>query len=331
MKLDLGSWVEKRQAFGLRGVPAFAGISGGRTSAMMSAMLDPRVVLTFQNTGREHPNTLTFLQRLEDALQRPIVWLEWRPPPQKGDPPRKFGFEVISFRTAARNGEPFRACLQALADFRATKGEEPIAPWAKSRICTAYLKHKVKDHYVESLEIDAYDTLVGLRYDEPHRVSNLQERDTQRRIFRCPLFDAGIMKDDVLAFWSRQSFDLELQDYQGNCTACFLKDQSDLSRVLGEEETDAEWWEGMETDFENFGGQRFPGYRQLRAERPVRLAIEGALRAGEVPVSDGTLDAKRFRLVMLQEKKRLAGEREAFSCACEQTVALADGLEDAAQ
>ena len=32
--------------------PSFAGISGGRTSAMMAALLDPRVQLCFENTGQ---------------------------------------------------------------------------------------------------------------------------------------------------------------------------------------------------------------------------------------------------------------------------------------
>lgn len=34
---------------------------------------------------------------------------------------------------------------------------------------------------------------------------------------------------------------------------------------------------------------------------------------------DGTLDPRRFRLVVLQERRRLRGEDRGFSCACEAT------------
>lgn len=98
----------------------------------------------------------------------------------------------------------------------------------------------------------------------------------------------------------------------------------DLSRVLGEPEADAEWWFAMEDRYADFGGRSFEGYRQLAAERETRLAIEAALRGGEAPTNNGPLDARRFRLVTLQEKRRLAGDAPAFSCSCEGSIALAD-------
>lgn len=84
-----------------------AGVSGGRTSALMALEYLPKdTVLCFQNTGREHQKTLDFLARLEDDLQRPIVRLEWRAPAQ-GEPPSKATFEVVSHAQLARRGEPF--------------------------------------------------------------------------------------------------------------------------------------------------------------------------------------------------------------------------------
>jgi 3'-phosphoadenosine 5'-phosphosulfate sulfotransferase (PAPS reductase)/FAD synthetase len=314
--------------FQLGSVPAFAGISGGRTSAFMGHLLDPRVLLNFQNTGREHPKTLDYLDELAHFFRRPITWLEFRPPRIKGAPPKDFEFAVVNYKTADRSGGPFRAMLEAVRDYRATKGLGPIAPWARSRICTAYLKHRVMDNYIRSLGIETYDSFIGLRRDEPDRVYRLKDRETANRGYRVPLFKAGITKPQVLAFWKAQSFDLQLEDYQGNCTACFLKDQSDIARVLGEPETDAAYWEAMERDFPKFGGQNFPGYVQLRKEGPVRKAMEVALRASAEPVNDGTLDPKRFRLVLLQEKRRLKGERDAFSCACEQSIAISDDETD---
>lgn len=313
-------------------VPAFAGISGGRTSAMMAALLDPRVKLCFENTGREHSKTLEFLLRLADGLKREIVWLEFRPPKVKGAPPRDFGFEVVTYETATkRSGALFEALLQALADYRATKDLGPVVPWPRSRICTAYLKHRVQAAYqrdVHGVDVDdTHEEYVGLRADEPDRIARLVSKATQARTYCTPLGDAGITKMDVNRFWSRQSFDLELDhDRQGNCGACFLKDHADVSRVLGEPETDAAWWIDLQRRYPGFGGKNFPGYAQLLKERPVRLAIELALADGRDPfsVNDGTLTPRRFKLVVKNERQYMAGERAAFSCACEGSITLAD-------
>jgi 3'-phosphoadenosine 5'-phosphosulfate sulfotransferase (PAPS reductase)/FAD synthetase len=325
MGFRLGQWAKVREHFASSDVPAFSGVSGGRTSGMMAALHGRDVVLTFQNTGREHAKTYDFLERLDEALGKRLVLLEFRPPKKKGAPPREFRFEIVTHKTLARDGSPFSEFLQGLANYRRIhKGLGPISPWAMQRICTAYMKRRVQQRYIESLGIDTYDSFVGLRADEPERVHRLTARDTQDKTFRCPLYDAGITVDHVREFWNRQPFDLELEPHQGNCTACFLKDQGDLARVLGEEETDAGWWLQLEKRYANFGGQNFPGYAQLLLEREPRLAIERELRAGREPTSSGVLEPKRFRLVVLQEKRRLAGERTTFSCNCEASGTITD-------
>lgn len=324
MMLDLGDkaqWIAAG-SFAYGGVPSFAGISGGRTSAFMAALLDERVTLCFENTGREHPKTLEFLQRLSDALRRKIIWLEWRPPKRAGAPPREFQFEEVSYETATRTGALFEGMLQALADYRKeAKGLGSVAPWARSRICTAYLKFKTQAAYIRACGVgdnEAREQYVGLRADEPARVSRLHSRQTQALSYRTPLFEAGITKQMVNEFWARQPFDLELDhDRQGNCTGCFLKDHADLSRVLGEPETDAAWWEGIARRFPGFGGHSFPGYEQLLAEREPRLAIAEQLRAGTEIVDTGVLPPKRFKQVVTSERKYAAGDRAAFSCMCE--------------
>lgn len=294
---------------------------------MMAALMPESIPLLFQNTGREHEETLIFLVRLEEALQRPITWLELRAPKRKGAPPREFQYEIVNFKTASRKGEPFRIMLESLRDYRATKGVGPIAPWARQRICTAYLKHRTQENYLRNgLKVDSYDSFIGLRADEPDRVSAIMARETQTKGYRCPLHAVGITKPHVLEFWGWQSFDLRLNDYQGNCTACFLKDQADIARSLGEPGTDPDWWIEMEGLFPDFGGRNFPGYEQLAAERDPRLAIEKVLRADENAVPENTfrLQERRFKLVVKQEARRIKEGSAHFSCSCEQTVALAE-------
>lgn len=337
MKLRLGKWADHQGQgqFAYPNEPAFAGISGGRTSAMMAALLDPQVNLCFENTGREAEATLQFLLRLEDAIERKITWLEWRPPPRRGDRPNKFGFEVVDYQTATKqSGVLFDALQQALADYRQTKGLGPIVPHPTMRICTGYLKHKTQTAYMRSIGVadsDPHTQYVGLRVDEPERIARLIDKETQARSYKCPLAAVGITKQDVNEFWASQPFDLGIpHDRWGNCTVCFLKDHADQSRMLGEEEADSAWWIDIQRRYPGFGGNSHPGYAQLLKERPVRLAIEKALIEGRDPMTcdDGTLDKRRFKLVVTNEKRYFANDRVAFSCACESSYGIGEDDED---
>lgn len=281
-KLDLGDWVRFYASgpFAYGDVPSFAGISFGRTSAMMAALLDPRVVFCFENTGKEDERTLEFGARLQDALQREIAWLEWRPPRRKGAPPKEFGFEIVTYQTATRGMSLMRDMLRALADYRATKGLGPVVPYHAQRTCTAYLKHRVQRAYMQSLGIGIGDDqiqYIGLRVDEPDRLSNLRAAETSARSYLTPLADANIAKADVMSLWSHQSFDLELpNEWDGNCNKCFLKDDAHLSRKMGDDPGDAQEWIDLQHEFPGFGGKQKHSYAQLLSERPTRLMIESS-------------------------------------------------------
>lgn len=321
--MKLGKWSSTK--FDGGDIPSIAGISGGETSGMMAALLDWRTVLAFENTGRESNRTYEYLGELADGLQREIVWMEYRPPRKKGDRPCKSRFQVVSPDRADRTGAPFEMLMEALNAFRAAKGKGPIAPWWKSRICTTYMKTRTARNYVIARGWTTWNEFVGLRADEPDRVRKLRVGVPKRIGRYAPLFDAGITKEDVREFWDAQSFKLGLDPIMGNCTGCFLKDQADLSRALAQPETDAEWWAKQESRWPGWGGQNFAGYRRLASEAEPRLAIERALRAGETPVSDGGIpDARRFHLVVIQEKKRLARQVMPFSCGCEGSQAMAE-------
>lgn len=341
MKLDLAGLTHLRAA-GPFALPAdhkgIAGISGGRTSALMAALLDERVTLCFQNTGLEHEETLVFLEHLQDALGREIVWLEWRPPPARGGRPKNFRYEKVSFQTATRGGELFRGLLECLAEFRRmqkgiTERDGKIAPHQNLRICTSYLKHRVQRRYAQEVLGFTRDDLrieyAGLRADEPARVSRRNKLSTSVMTLAAPLSDAQITKADVYSFWRRQSFDLGLEhSRQGNCGGCFLKSDADLSRVLGEEWCNAQWWIDIQKDFPGFGGTSQRSYAELLNELPTRLKIAKALQAGQVPVDDGRLNPKRFLNVVKNERMYLKGEIAEFSCACESSLLLGDENDD---
>jgi 3'-phosphoadenosine 5'-phosphosulfate sulfotransferase (PAPS reductase)/FAD synthetase len=326
--LILGRFEALRHFFRSRGRRTIAGISGGQTSATMAALCDASILFSFQNTGKEERRTYLFLERLAEALRRQITWLEYRPPAERGAPPAAARFAVVNAKTADRSGGPFEMMMDAINAYRRSIGKGPIAPWWRSRICTTYMKTRLARRFVESLGWDGHDEFVGLRADEPTRVERLRS-GVPKRIGRfAPLSAAGITVQDVAEFWAAQPFQLGLPSHLGNCTGCFLKDQTDLSRAL-DETGDVEFWASMQEHYPGFGGKNFAGYRQLATEASIRRKIEAALRAGIAPQNEG-IDPKRFKLVVIQERKRIAGEVAQFSCACEgsDTLAQMDDVEE---
>jgi 3'-phosphoadenosine 5'-phosphosulfate sulfotransferase (PAPS reductase)/FAD synthetase len=308
--------------------PCIAGVSGGSTSGVMAALLSAAVLMSFQNTGKEHALTYEFLEALADAIGREIVWLEYRPPASRGAPPAAARFAVVTPRTADRSGGPFEMMMMdAINAYRAAIGKGPIAPWWRSRICTTYMKTRLARRYVESLGWNGHDELVGLRADEPDRVAKLRVGVPKRIGRHAPLSVAGFTANDVAAFWGEQSFRLNLPPHLGNCTGCFLKDQADQSRAL-DQNGDVDYWAGMQERHPGFGGKNHPGYRRLAAEAPSRYAIEAALLAGRTPDNENGMESRRFKLVVIQERKRLAGQVAPFSCACEGSDALAQMDDD---
>jgi 3'-phosphoadenosine 5'-phosphosulfate sulfotransferase (PAPS reductase)/FAD synthetase len=110
--------------------PALISFSGGRTSGyMLRKILDAHegrlpqgIVAAFANTGKEMPQTLDFVRDCGERWGVQSVWLEYNPAlPEK--------FEVVTYKTASRSGEPFERLL-------ANRG---MLPNPVTRFCTAEL------------------------------------------------------------------------------------------------------------------------------------------------------------------------------------------------
>lgn len=213
--------------------------SGGRTSAYMlhqvleaNGPLPDRVVVSFQNTGREMPETLDFVQECGERWGVRIVWLEYRP-----EAPR---FEVVSHNSASRNGEPFEALIR----------KRKFLPNRVTRFCTGDMKIKPMTRYLRSLGWDGWYVATGIRADEPDRLgAKIGAR--QRWAPWYPLAAAGVSRHDVAAFWERQPFDLRLPNVKGrtslgNCDGCFLKSEAARAALVRDYPERAQWWSDME-------------------------------------------------------------------------------------
>jgi 3'-phosphoadenosine 5'-phosphosulfate sulfotransferase (PAPS reductase)/FAD synthetase len=194
--------------------------SGGRTSAYMlfrELPITEQTIVCFANTGKERLETLEFVRDCQQYFKTPIVWLEYCPSNK---------FKVVDFETASRKGEPFSALIE----------KRGYLPNVVTRFCTQDLKIRVIKNYLNSIGINEWDSLVGIRYDEPRRYSKLiAQNDTGKNKWdnSAPLYRDKITKVDVLAFWGGMPFGLNLHGDEGNCDLCFLKGKNKLIKLIG--------------------------------------------------------------------------------------------------
>ena len=221
--------------------PTCISFSGGRTSAYMlwrvlqsnGGKLPGDVIVCFANTGKEDEATLEFVRDCSVSWNVPITWLEWRDTEEK--------FEVVTFETASRNGEPFEALIR----------KRNYLPNPVTRFCTIDLKIRPIGRYLLSLGMADTKTeaenmsMIGMRADEQRRAAKIADKS------RIPLVTACITKEDVGAFWRSQSFDLNLPNnngvtMHGNCDLCFLKGGAQILSLIAEKPERAVWWANIE-------------------------------------------------------------------------------------
>jgi 3'-phosphoadenosine 5'-phosphosulfate sulfotransferase (PAPS reductase)/FAD synthetase len=210
--------------------------SGGRTSAYMlhqileaNGDLPSRVEVTFQNTGREMPQTLDFVAEVGRRWGVMVTWLEYRPVSPL--------FEVVGYQGASRNGEPFDALIK----------RKSALPNQAQKWCSAELKTLTAKRYLVSRGWKQWTSAVGFRADEMHRVPYQDSRANSW----LPLRQSGVTRQNVADFWRAQPFDLDLplvagKTIGGNCDGCFLKSERFLSALAREMPDRHAWWETAE-------------------------------------------------------------------------------------
>lgn len=215
--------------------PALISFSGGRTSGYMlwhildahDGKLPDDVHVCFANTGKEREETLRFVHECATRWSVRVNWLE------RFEGAR--GFRDVGFNSASRAGEPFEALISA-------KG---YLPNSVTRFCTLELKVRVMRDFARAMDWRRWDSVVGLRADEPQRAVRAIARNASgKEPFRAilPLYQAGVTNRDVRAWWREQSFDLGLLPFEGNCDACFLKARPKLLEVERTRPGTLDWW-----------------------------------------------------------------------------------------
>lgn len=243
--------------------PTCISFSGGRTSAYMlwrvlqahDMSLPPDAVVCFANTGKEDEATLRFVQECSERWGVHITWLEY----QQAEP----RFRVVTYKTANRNGRPFEEIIEQRGG---------VLPNRVARFCSSELKTRTMHRYLKAQGWTEWDTLVGIRADEPRRVAKFRANpkpEGKHEEVWLPLAAAGVSSADVGRFWRSQPFDLELPNINGktmhgNCDLCYLKPASQVLSLITEKPERAIWWAAQEAKAESVAASA----ARFRDDRP---------------------------------------------------------------
>ena len=241
--------------------------SGGRSSGMMGRLLkfnerykDKKIVSIVANTGKEREETLEFVRDCDEIFGWDTVWVEAVITQKRGVGPK---FKVVNFETATRMHQhgPFDDFIQKM----------DIPNLCKPGGCTRDLKIVPMTKYMRSIGYTPKDyvSAIGIRGNEPQRLTFDVDK-----IY--PLADFNINELATRQFWKQQAFDLQLQDYQGNCTICYQKDyrknMQHMHDLIAEgREEEVQWWiDKEESSPRDFLFTR--GHKKLRDLRTQVLA-----------------------------------------------------------
>lgn len=207
------------------------------------------MLFVFANTGKEKEETLEFLKKLQTVFEIPLVWVEAVIDPIRG---KGTSYKIVNFKTASRNGEPFK---DAIAKYG--------IPSKMFRHCTKELKEIPIKKYTQKIFGPTYLKALGIRADEQHRIGK-----NPNVIY--PLSGINIDKKFIDDWWNKQSFNLDLDEHQGNCDFCFLKSKRKRITLINEG-LDVSWWNNMEIKYGTDKQPIFDVRNNLSIEKLIQM------------------------------------------------------------
>ena len=185
--------------------------SGGKTSAYMTITnYQQGDLVIFCDTGREHPKTYKFINDFEAFEGIPVIRLKYNDAE-----------------------DPFAALLE--------KRKYKAIPNRVKRFCTDELKIKTCKRYLRSIGIRKFENFIGFRADEPLRVKR-REQKFKNVVDKFPLYEQGVTKEAINAYFLTKPYNLEIPSILGNCTLCFMKGKNAIIAILREYPELADVW-----------------------------------------------------------------------------------------
>lgn len=195
--------------------------SGGRTSAKLARKLQQSPMadnqyFVFMNTGAEDERTLDFVNKCDKEWGLNLVWLEAVIHPDKGVATKH---KIVTYDTASRECEPFYAMVEKYG-----------VPNKSYPHCNRELKLQVFNSWLSETCPDAHRA-IGIRIDEIDRMAaNMEEM----KIIYPLISKWPSNKSDVLGWWAKQGFDLNLPEHYGNCVTCWKKSDRKLLTIAND-------------------------------------------------------------------------------------------------
>lgn len=163
-----------------------------------------------------------------------VKWIEADVNPEKGIGTK---YKLVDFETASRNGEPFDAVIDKYG-----------LPNSSYPHCTRELKEVPIKKFCKNTFGKNYKMAIEIRFDEQRRVN--QKRSVRDNWIYPLVFDFPTSKSDVLEFWAKKDFGLNLFDFQGNCDLCWKKSLKKRLSILKDNPTIGDWWADKESKSE---------------------------------------------------------------------------------
>lgn len=192
--------------------------SGGRTSAYLvwlTKHLGMNAKYIFMDTGAEHPKTYEFVMNVVKHFGIDLVCLRVDINPELG---KGNGYKVVSIDEIGPDLSPWRGMMQKYG-----------VPYYGGAFCTDRMKLvPFKKYCDDAFGKGNYETWLGIRADEPNRL-------TQKAGIRYLAEISDFEKQDVLDWWGQQTFDLNLDEWLGNCVFCMKKSDIKLAAAQRDE------------------------------------------------------------------------------------------------
>lgn len=275
--------------------------SGGRTSAYLTIkaikMFNGDVDVVCMDTGAEHPKTYDFIKRFSKYIKTmyrlDITFLrtDFSSPLGEGN-----SYFDVGVNGIGPDIKPFKEMVKKYG-----------VPYIGGMFCTDRMKLVPFTKYCqEKYGRGNYETWLGIRADEPKR---LKPKNGIRYLAEISDFE----KSDILDYWSKMPFDLEIPEQLGNCVFCPKKSNLKLAAAQRDEpELYHEFLEMLYSDdvrHDNKTGHWSQMYRGKKSLEQVVAMFDG---------STGDEIKSRIRGAKMTETGSCSESCEVFVCEANQ-------------
>lgn len=257
--------------------------SGGRTSAYLVHLIEQKrkkeewdVEYVFMDTGAEHPKTYEFIKNTVKYFSINLTVLK------------------PVFNQTVGIGVSYEICEIDQIGWDLSNWSKMMKkhgnPYVMGAFCTSKLKTEPYDKYCnEKYGKGNYITWLGIRIDEKRR---LKARQGVRYLAEI----SNMRKHEIIHWFKSQPFDLDLDEWLGNCVFCLKKGINKVALAAIQEPELAKEWSQVTTSIDNRQSIKKDGTKIERgAIYRGKLTLEGVAKFYEGKSAEDIASTMRLR------------------------------------